>query len=189
MGGLDNCRQVRSNTYDDPQQISAASNGAAAVVVPVPTYETVQSAKMLNASGPPVLNPVYGPTGTPTSPISPCPISPCPMPPPSKGATSSVPNPVYSETGSRTQLPIVSPVYAAIGKSTVALEPVQSDPVLRAQSNGSQNVGDSPRAPLYEELQTSIRVVPSQQPTDSMTTNESYGLLKMIETSPKTSKE
>lgn len=190
LGGLDNCRQVRSNTYDDPQHLAATNGGALAV----PTYETVHSAKkeMLNASGPPVLNPVYGPTGTPTSPLS-------PNLPPSKGARNSVPNPVYSESGSSShQLPVVSPlspVYAAVDKSATA---AFSDPVplhyasttddrvvtgVPESSNGSHNnsVDCPPPLPLYEELRTSKRAdtlaISEQELGDTMVRNESYGLL------------
>lgn len=135
--------------------IGSTTNGNAAGV---PTYETVHSAKkeILNARGPPVLNPVYGPTGTPTSPHSPNLLP----------AKDSVPNPVYSETGSATQqLPEVSslsPVYAAVGKSSLS-DPI---PLHYASTTDNHTVTGVPkpfskgdnmadRPPLYEELRAS----------------------------------
>jgi hypothetical protein len=181
FGGLDNCRQVRSNTYDDPQ-ILAATNGGAGVT---PTYETVKLAK--KESGPPVLNPVYGPTGTPTSPLSPC-------VPVSNGSTNPVPNPVYSETGScARQLPDVSPlspIYDAVGKlaPTAISDPVplhyasttdnHSVTVVPQPPNGSHNLNEVSLPPLYEELIVPKTVDPiGALDQDSLVRNESYGLL------------
>lgn len=185
LGGPENCRQVRSNTYDDPLHLGTSNGGAAP---PVPTYETVHSAKkeMLNASGPPVLNPVYGPT--PTSPISPN--------VPLKSATNSVPNPVYSETGPHShQLPDVSPlspVYAAVGKSaatpavTVHYAYAENHTVSKVPTP-SDEAEKTELAPLYEELQTRKKTdsmgTPNQELGEAMVRNESYGLLtRNIET-------
>ena len=184
LGGLDGTRQARSNTYDDPQHLAAnigsTTNGG---TTGVPTYETVHSAKkeMLNARGPPVLNPVYGPTVTPTSPRSPN----LPL------VKDSVPNPIYSESGSAThQLPEVSslsPVYAAVGKSAL------SDPVPLHYASSTDNhtatsvpepsfkgakLAEHPLLPLYEELQASER---DRELGDTIVRNESYGLIMRSE--------
>lgn len=166
LGELENGRTVRSNTYDDPQQLN--NNGG---ITSTPMYETVASAKkeMLNASGPRVLNPVYGPTGTPTTPISPnIPLQATP-----------VLNPIYSET----QVSQLNPVYAAI--ATTPLQPAPAQPRYantynsHAAANASDKRVDSEscptQLPMYEELHA---VKPcSNGVEDSMTKNESYGLL------------
>ena len=184
LGGLENTRQVRSNTYDDPRSDLAAASGTTAAngATGNPTYETIQSAKngMLIAGGPPVLNPVYGPTGTPNTPTS-------PHPPPSKAA----PNPVYAESGVPQQLPDVSalnPVYAPIGKPE-SLSPLSDSTAPRyanphtTLTNGvlslpepSKGAGYPPTTPMYEELGATKDSM-GLQVRESMTKNESYGLL------------
>ena len=190
LGGLENARQVRSNTYDDPRSELATANGTTAPANP--TYETIQSAKngMLITGGPPVLNPVYGPTGTPNTPTS-------PRPPPSKAA----PNPVYAESGNQHQLPDVSalnPVYAPIGKPTQP-QLALGDPIAPRYANtqmscvpgssdelpslkGADSAGYPPPLPMYEELRAikpsdSMALTTNPQMGDAMTKNESYGLL------------
>ena len=147
LGELENGRAVRSNTYDDPQQLSNNNGG-----ITTPTYDTVASAKkeMLNVSGPRVLNPVYGPTGTPTTPISPnIPLQATP-----------VLNPIYSET----QVSQLNPIYAAIG--TTPLQPAPAPPRYANTHNSpaEANAPDSfkrvnsesgpTQLPMYEELHT-----------------------------------
>ncbi len=191
LGGLENSRQVRSNTYDDPRSDLTTSNGTTAPTNP--TYETIQSAKngMLIA-GPPVLNPVYGPTGTPNTPTS-------PRPPPFKAA----PNPVYAESGILLQqFPDVSalnPVYAPVGKQAQPPSDQTAQHYANPQTNGMccvpgpaanfKEQGDdsaqysTPAAPMYDELgvtkQSLNCVGVTSLVSDAMTKNESYGLLRM----------
>lgn len=170
LGGLETTRQARSNTYDDPRSDLAAANGTSGPANP--TYETIQSAKsgVLVAGGPPVLNPVYGPTGTPNTPTS-------PRPPPSKAA----PNPVYADSGLPPQLPDVSalnPVYAPIGKPEPSCKDDESTRYATLHTNGvsshTSKGADSSSAPMYEELRAT-KLLPDTTGVQ-VTKNESYGL-------------
>lgn len=165
LGELENGRTVRSNTYDDPQQL----------FTPTPMYETVVSAKkeMLNASGPRVLNPVYGPTGTPTTPISPN------IPNVTLQATPVL-NPIYSET----QVSQLNPVYAAIATTPVQPAPRHANthnnhvPANASDSFKRVDSESCPQLPMYEELHAVKPCSKGQGGVeDNMTKNESYGLL------------
>lgn len=150
LAGLENARQVRSNTYDNPvHEATPAANGEKSSAV-TPMYETIQTAKqeMVNAGGPPVLNPVYGPSSTPKTPTS-------PHPQPSKAAS----NPVYSETGINSHqfsdVSALNPVYAAVGKpssQSVSLENHYSNPYSEMHAGSSVPPPKGCIAPALESL-------------------------------------
>jgi len=172
FGDLQNGRLARSNTYDNPQEAAIGGTTAA------PTYDTVKNVK--EVAGPPVPNPVYGPHGAmPTSPHSPSP--------------KNIPNPVYSETAPNippqelADVSALSPVYAAIGKHMTTQSSDNPSPryayAYRSVTNGhstpSLKTSDPVPVPMYEELKMAKKTK-----GESMTLNESYGLLPLETESP-----
>lgn len=140
------------------------------------------------SSGPPVLNPVYGPTAAPKLPTS-------SIPPPCKAA----PNPVYAETGA--QIPDVSalnPVYSPVGKPGEQPPvydqsiPRYTNTLSKGETGASNSYDQVPNVkiadplPMYEELQITNASSVSNQVGDTMTKNVSYGLVGNIPSQPST---
>lgn len=181
LGGVETANQTRRDTLDDPHGDQA---GIAGPIDPI--YESIEPAKngMLITRGPPVPNPVYGPTATPISTSS--------LPLPYKAA----PNPLYAETAGA-QIHDVSALHPAsvpVGELGDLESPIcdktipcHTDTQSKVETGASESYNRVPNlrpadpltAPVYEEIQTTghhdaVSGV-ANQVGDTMTRNMSYG--------------